>query len=66
MKNDFGLTYMGCSRSKDQNLLKKNALTKFKTNIYDVAQFKATKTGNYTNVMDQLTTEKNKIFDYCL
>jgi hypothetical protein len=43
-----------------------NALTKFKTNIYDVAQFKATRTGNYTNVMDQLTTEKNKIFDYLL
>lgn len=38
--------------------------SKFKTNIYDVATYKATRTGNYTNIMDQLTTEKNKIFDY--
>lgn len=32
MKNDFSLTYMGCSRTKDQNLKKKNALTKYKNN----------------------------------
>jgi predicted phosphoadenosine phosphosulfate sulfurtransferase len=30
MKNDFSLTYMGCSRTKDQNLKKKNALIKYK------------------------------------
>ena len=30
MKNDFSLTYMGASRTKDQNLKKKNALTKYK------------------------------------
>lgn len=30
MKNDFGLTYMGCSRTKDQNIIKQNALTKYK------------------------------------
>ena len=30
MKNDFSLTYMGLSRTKDQNLKKKNALKKFK------------------------------------
>lgn len=30
MKNDFSLTYMGCSRTKDQNLKKKNALEKYK------------------------------------
>jgi predicted phosphoadenosine phosphosulfate sulfurtransferase len=29
MKNDFALTYMGCSRTKDQNLLKRNALKKY-------------------------------------
>ena len=38
--------------------------SKFKTNIYDVAQYKATKQGNLTNIMDRLTEEKNKIFDY--
>ena len=27
--------------------------SKFKTNIYDVATYKATRTGNYTNIMDQ-------------
>jgi len=32
MKNDFSLTYMGCSRTKDQNLKKKNALKKYKQN----------------------------------
>ena len=30
MKNDFSLTYMGASRTKDQNLKKKRALEKFK------------------------------------
>ena len=30
MKNDFSLTYMGCSRTKEQNLKKKNALNKYK------------------------------------
>lgn len=30
MKNDFSLTYMGASRTKDQNLKKKKALEKFK------------------------------------
>ena len=30
MKNDFSLTYMGASRTKDQNLKKKNALNKYK------------------------------------
>lgn len=30
MKNDFGLTYMGCSRTKDQNIKKQNALKKYK------------------------------------
>jgi len=30
MKNDFSLTYMGCSRTKDQNLKKRNALEKYK------------------------------------
>lgn len=29
MKNDFALTYMGCSRTKDQNLLKRRALQKY-------------------------------------
>ena len=38
--------------------------SKFKTNIYDVATYKATRTGNYTNIMDQLTAEKNKVFDF--
>lgn len=32
MKNDFSLTYMGASRTKDENLKKKNALEKFKNN----------------------------------
>lgn len=32
MKNDFSLTYMGASRTKDQNLKKKNALIKYKNN----------------------------------
>jgi len=41
-----------------------NIVSKFKTNIYDVATYKATRTGNYTNIMDQLTAEKNKIFDF--
>ena len=31
MKNDFALTYMGCSRTKDQNLLKRRALERYKT-----------------------------------
>lgn len=30
MKNDFGLTYMGVSRSKDNNLLKEKGLEKYK------------------------------------
>jgi len=30
MKNDWSLQYMGCSRTKDQNLLKRNALKKYK------------------------------------
>jgi len=30
MKNDFSLTYMGASRTKDENLKKRNALQKFK------------------------------------
>lgn len=29
MKNDFALTYMGCSRTKDQNLIKRKALKKY-------------------------------------
>jgi predicted phosphoadenosine phosphosulfate sulfurtransferase len=29
MKNDWTGTYMGCSRTKDQNLLKRNALKRF-------------------------------------
>jgi predicted phosphoadenosine phosphosulfate sulfurtransferase len=29
MKNDFTCTYMGCSRTKDQNLLKRNALNRY-------------------------------------
>lgn len=29
MKNDFGLTYMSCSRSSDKNLLKQKGLEKF-------------------------------------
>ncbi len=33
MKNDFALTYMGASRTKDQNLKKKNALNKYKNSI---------------------------------
>jgi len=33
MKNDFTLTYMGCSRTKDQNLKKRSALKKYKTGI---------------------------------
>jgi len=40
--------------------------SKFKTNFYDIAQYKATRTGNYTNIMDDLYSEKNKIFDYLL
>jgi predicted phosphoadenosine phosphosulfate sulfurtransferase len=32
MKNDFSLTYMGCSRTKDQNLKKKKALEKYNNN----------------------------------
>ncbi len=32
MKNDFGLTYMGCSRTKDQNIMRQNALTKYQNN----------------------------------
>ena len=32
MKNDFSLTYMGASRTKDQNLKKKKALEKYKNN----------------------------------
>ena len=30
MKNDFTCTYMGCSRTKDQNLLKRRALDKYR------------------------------------
>jgi predicted phosphoadenosine phosphosulfate sulfurtransferase len=30
MKNDFALQYMGCSRTKDQNRVKKQALDKYK------------------------------------
>jgi hypothetical protein len=29
MKNDFSMTYMGASRTKDQNLKKRNALEKY-------------------------------------
>jgi predicted phosphoadenosine phosphosulfate sulfurtransferase len=29
MKNDFSMTYMGATRTKDQNLKKKKALEKF-------------------------------------
>ena len=29
MKNDFSLTYMGCSRTKDQNIIKQKALLKY-------------------------------------
>lgn len=29
MKNDFGLTYMSCSRSKDKNILKQKGMEKF-------------------------------------
>ena len=43
-----------------------NVTSKFKTNIYDAATYKATRTGNYTNIMDNLTAEKNKITDYIL
>lgn len=31
MKNDFTCTYLGAQRTKDQNLLKRNALAKYKT-----------------------------------
>lgn len=41
-------------------------VSKYKTNFYDVAQYKATRTGNYTNIMDDLYAEKNKLFDYIL
>jgi len=30
MKNDFGLTYMSCSRSQDKNILKQKSMNKFK------------------------------------
>jgi predicted phosphoadenosine phosphosulfate sulfurtransferase len=30
MKNDFGLTYMSCSRSQDKNILKQKSMDKFK------------------------------------
>jgi predicted phosphoadenosine phosphosulfate sulfurtransferase len=30
MKNDFGLTYMSCSRSQDKNILKQKSMAKFK------------------------------------
>jgi predicted phosphoadenosine phosphosulfate sulfurtransferase len=30
MKNDFGLTYMSCSRSQDKNILKLKSMNKFK------------------------------------
>lgn len=43
-----------------------NIVSKSKTNIYDVAQFKASRTGNYTNIMDRLAEEKNKIAEYLL
>lgn len=33
IKNDFSLTYMGASRTKDQNLKKKNALKKYKEKL---------------------------------
>lgn len=41
-----------------------NIARNFKINIYDQAMFKVNRTGNYTNVMDTLTSEKNNIFDY--
>ena len=41
-----------------------NIAKNFKTNIYDEAMFKVSRTGNYTNVMDTITSEKNNIFDY--
>ncbi len=41
-----------------------NIAKNFKTNIYDEAMFKVNRTGNYTNVMDTITSEKNNIFDY--
>lgn len=33
MKNDFSCTYMGCQRTKDQNLLKRNALARYKNAV---------------------------------
>jgi predicted phosphoadenosine phosphosulfate sulfurtransferase len=30
MKNDFGLTYMSCSRTQDKNILKQKSMNKFK------------------------------------
>jgi len=32
MKNDFALQYMGCSRTKDQNIIRQNAIDKYKNN----------------------------------
>ena len=37
-----------------------NMVNNYKVNIYD----KATKSGQFTNIMDRLTEEKNKVFDY--
>ena len=33
LKNDWALQYMGCTRTKDQNLLKKNALKKYENSV---------------------------------
>lgn len=33
MKNDFALQYMGCSRTKDQNIVKQRALDRYQTRI---------------------------------
>ena len=42
------------------NVNLENMVTKYKVNIYD----KATKNGQFTNIMDRLAEEKNKVFDY--
>ena len=37
-----------------------NMVTNYKVNVYD----KVTKSGQFNNIMDRLTEEKNKVFDY--
>ena len=44
------------------NINLENMVTKYKVNIYD----KATKNGQFTNIMDRLAEEKNKVFDLAL